>query len=601
MIRMDFKQTDRVNSVKNESAGRETGECVEEPVESSTRGMFDLPLDVMQEMTDERDRLSPDLGLSPGRSYGGVMLSPSDPMYYERQREVMYSPSADNYPYNYASDNSHRTYSGMRTGTYFDHERDYGGLGYQGPEYNDSNLQYDASFRSGLGGNGNRWEGYRDRYGNVQRDPLSPRYMDGQRWGDLDEDRYASPSLPDNSMFFGRGIQPETDSYPSSYTYGMPHQRRGSFANSTYGAAYPSIRERYNDYYREGDDYHGDYLPDRMRSRFAYNDAEFGPFSNPSSPTPINHFPVFSDGENYNRSHNMSPRGYSSMFTNPSSASNMTSFGYSSYSHAPYEDRFSPSTSGKYHQYHSNRRSPPLPSHLSPNLSSSNNASSNVNTNANGNGHENDVKDGHFHISNSNSLTALSSSAVSPPSTTTASNTNAIANPLNRHSGEKDTNHDRGVKSNDLSTEKNNGNETGNQSSLSSAYGGMDTDTSLVDRNSCVDKNGENNCVIPTLNGKTTVMESLSSSGNSNDKNDKIDGNDESNETHESNDPAENTKEDDNFQINARAIMQNQEERTVVLIRNIPNRYKIADLSNVIGAYVDGRGVKSNEVKKMNE
>ena len=33
--------------------------------------------------------------------------------------------------------------------------------------------------------------------------------------------------------------------------------------------------------------------------------------------------------------------------------------------------------------------------------------------------------------------------------------------------------------------------------------------------------------------------------------------------------------------------MQNLEERTVVLIRNIPNRYKLEDLQNVISTYVD--------------
>lgn len=47
--------------------------------------------------------------------------------------------------------------------------------------------------------------------------------------------------------------------------------------------------------------------------------------------------------------------------------------------------------------------------------------------------------------------------------------------------------------------------------------------------------------------------------------------------------------DDGNYRIDSQAIMQNKEERTVVLIRNIPNRYKLEDLSNVIAAHVDGR------------
>ena len=48
--------------------------------------------------------------------------------------------------------------------------------------------------------------------------------------------------------------------------------------------------------------------------------------------------------------------------------------------------------------------------------------------------------------------------------------------------------------------------------------------------------------------------------------------------------------DDGNYRIDSQAIMQNKEERTVVLIRNIPNRYKLEDLSNVIATHVDGRG-----------
>ena len=58
---------------------------------------------------------------------------------------------------------------------------------------------------------------------------------------------------------------------------------------------------------------------------------------------------------------------------------------------------------------------------------------------------------------------------------------------------------------------------------------------------------------------------------------------------------AQNEEGDDgNYRIDSQAIMQNKEERTVVLIRNIPNRYKLEDLSNVIASHVDGsvkRGV----------
>lgn len=46
-------------------------------------------------------------------------------------------------------------------------------------------------------------------------------------------------------------------------------------------------------------------------------------------------------------------------------------------------------------------------------------------------------------------------------------------------------------------------------------------------------------------------------------------------------------KEDENYLIDSQKIMQNLEERTVVLIRNIPNRYKLEDLQNVISTYVD--------------
>lgn len=53
---------------------------------------------------------------------------------------------------------------------------------------------------------------------------------------------------------------------------------------------------------------------------------------------------------------------------------------------------------------------------------------------------------------------------------------------------------------------------------------------------------------------------------------------------------AQNEEGDDgNYRIDSQAIMQNKEERTVVLIRNIPNRYKLEDLSNVIASHVDGR------------
>lgn len=52
---------------------------------------------------------------------------------------------------------------------------------------------------------------------------------------------------------------------------------------------------------------------------------------------------------------------------------------------------------------------------------------------------------------------------------------------------------------------------------------------------------------------------------------------------------SETTDDDVNYRIDAQAIMQNREERTVVLIRNIPNRYKLEDLSRVIASHVDGK------------
>lgn len=48
-----------------------------------------------------------------------------------------------------------------------------------------------------------------------------------------------------------------------------------------------------------------------------------------------------------------------------------------------------------------------------------------------------------------------------------------------------------------------------------------------------------------------------------------------------------NEAEDESYCIDATKIMQNLEERTVVLIRNIPNRYKLEDLKQVISTYVD--------------
>lgn len=46
-------------------------------------------------------------------------------------------------------------------------------------------------------------------------------------------------------------------------------------------------------------------------------------------------------------------------------------------------------------------------------------------------------------------------------------------------------------------------------------------------------------------------------------------------------------REDESYRIDSKKIMQNLEERTVVLIRNIPNRYKLEDLQQVISSYVD--------------
>ena len=42
------------------------------------------------------------------------------------------------------------------------------------------------------------------------------------------------------------------------------------------------------------------------------------------------------------------------------------------------------------------------------------------------------------------------------------------------------------------------------------------------------------------------------------------------------------------YRIDSQTIMQNREERTVVIIRNIPNRYKLEDLQRVIKSFVDG-------------
>ena len=49
---------------------------------------------------------------------------------------------------------------------------------------------------------------------------------------------------------------------------------------------------------------------------------------------------------------------------------------------------------------------------------------------------------------------------------------------------------------------------------------------------------------------------------------------------------------DDSYRIDKQLIMQNLENRTVVLIRNIPNRYKLEDLEQVIAAHVHGRDRK---------
>ena len=46
---------------------------------------------------------------------------------------------------------------------------------------------------------------------------------------------------------------------------------------------------------------------------------------------------------------------------------------------------------------------------------------------------------------------------------------------------------------------------------------------------------------------------------------------------------------DDSYRIDKQLIMQNLENRTVVLIRNIPNRYKRGNLEQVIAAHVHGR------------
>ena len=47
---------------------------------------------------------------------------------------------------------------------------------------------------------------------------------------------------------------------------------------------------------------------------------------------------------------------------------------------------------------------------------------------------------------------------------------------------------------------------------------------------------------------------------------------------------------EDSYRIDKQLIMQNLENRTVVLIRNIPNRYKLEDLEQVIAAHVHGGG-----------
>lgn len=52
--------------------------------------------------------------------------------------------------------------------------------------------------------------------------------------------------------------------------------------------------------------------------------------------------------------------------------------------------------------------------------------------------------------------------------------------------------------------------------------------------------------------------------------------------------------EEQQYRIDSQTIMQNREERTVVIIRNIPNRYKLEDLQRVIKSFVDGRqGVRA--------
>lgn len=52
---------------------------------------------------------------------------------------------------------------------------------------------------------------------------------------------------------------------------------------------------------------------------------------------------------------------------------------------------------------------------------------------------------------------------------------------------------------------------------------------------------------------------------------------------------SEKGDEEDSYRIDKQLIMQNLENRTVVLIRNIPNRYKLEDLEQVIAAHVHGR------------
>ena len=50
------------------------------------------------------------------------------------------------------------------------------------------------------------------------------------------------------------------------------------------------------------------------------------------------------------------------------------------------------------------------------------------------------------------------------------------------------------------------------------------------------------------------------------------------------------SNDDAQYRIDSQTIMQNLEERTVVIIRNIPNRYKLEDLQKVIRSFVDGEG-----------